>query len=179
MPAGSTATLTFYMRIASVAAPTNSMMTVTVDGTVVQTFSETAAAEPGYTQRTIDLTAFANGQPRQLSFNYNRPGGAAGSDSFLLDDVELRTTAPAFASITGRVFTPAGAALRNAQVTLIDPQGARSIATTSSFGVYTFTNVPTGAGTYTMTVASKRYRFSPKTLTVGGNLTAIDFVGLE
>lgn len=154
-------------------------MTVTIDGTVVQTFTEPATAEPGYTLRTIDLSAFANGQPRQLSFNYNRPGGAAGSDSFLLDDVELRATnQQTFASITGRVFTPAGSALRNAQVFLINPEGIRTSATTSSFGVYTFNNVRTGV-TYTMTVSSKRYRFSPGSVPVNGNLTGVDFVGLE
>jgi hypothetical protein len=179
-PAGSTATLTFYMRVASVAAPSNTTMTVTIDGTVVQTFTEPATAETGYTLRTVDLTPFANGQARTLSFNYNRPGGAAGSDSILLDDVELQaiTNMPPTASMTGRVTTPSGVNLRNAAVSLIDEQGVRITATTSSFGIFTFSNVSTGR-IYTMTVASKRYRFNPKTITLTGNLTALDFVGLE
>lgn len=176
--AGSTATLTFYMRVASVSAPSSSTLTVTIDGTVVQTFTEPAAAEPGYTQRTVDLSAFANGQPRQLSFNYNRPGGTLGSDSILLDDVSLTAVAQTSATITGRVFTPTGSAVRNAPVALINPEGIRTIATTSSFGVYTFSNVPTGR-TYTMTISSKRYRFTPRSIDVNGNLTGVDFTGLE
>lgn len=178
MAAGSTAILTFYMRVASVSAPSSSTMTVTIDGTVVQTFTEPATAEAAYSLRTVDLSAFANGQPRQLSLNYNRPGGATGSDNFLLDDVTLTATAQPFATVTGRVLTPTGTAVRNAPVSMINAEGVRVVATTSSFGVYTFNNVATGR-TYTMTVASKRYRFSPRTMEIGGNLTGVDFVGLE
>jgi subtilisin-like proprotein convertase family protein len=176
---GSTATLTFYMKIAVVRAPTSSVMTVTVDGTVVQTFQEPATAETAYTLRTIDLTPFANGQPRLLSFNYSRPAGATGSDSFLIDDVELQAvTGPTTASMTGRVTTPTGTNLRNVVVSLINEQGVRTTATTSSFGIFSFTGVPTGR-TYTMTVASRRYRFAAKTIPLTGNMTNVDFVGLE
>ncbi len=82
------------------------------------------------------------------------------------------------ATISGRVTTPSGQNLRNAVVTLIDSSNARRTATTSSFGLYSFDNVPTG-GAYTMTVASKRYRFSARNVQITGNLTGIDFVGLE
>lgn len=81
-------------------------------------------------------------------------------------------------TISGRVTTPTGLGLRNAIVSLIDPQGIRRIATTSSFGIYTFEMVATGQ-TYTMTVGSKRYRFAPQFVSVQGTLTNIDFTGLE
>jgi cytochrome c peroxidase len=81
-------------------------------------------------------------------------------------------------SVAGRVTTPTGQALRNAIVGLTDASGVRRSVTTSSFGVYTFTGVPAGAG-YSMAVASKRYRFSPRIFDISGNLTGIDFVGLE
>lgn len=81
-------------------------------------------------------------------------------------------------SVSGRVTTPAGQNLRNAIVSMIDSQGVRRTATTSSFGIYQFDNVRTG-DTYTMTVASKRYRFSPKVLPIDAALTNVDFVGLE
>lgn len=81
-------------------------------------------------------------------------------------------------SITGRVFTPSLQGLRNAVVTLIDSANVRRTATTSSFGVYSFTNLTLNE-TYTLTVASKRYRFSPRILVVDGNLLNIDLVGLE
>jgi len=92
--------------------------------------------------------------------------------------VQQATTNPTFAQITGRVVTPGGQALRNAIVTVIDANGNRLTATTSSFGVYTFASVQTGQ-IYTATVTSKRYRFSPQTLQVTGNLTNVDFTGLE
>lgn len=88
------------------------------------------------------------------------------------------TVAVPSASISGRVTTPAGLPQRNAIVSLIDAAGARRVAFTSSFGTYTFADVPTGA-TYTMTVFSKRYRYNPRTQPVSGSLTNVDFVGQE
>ncbi|MFT3745087.1 MAG: peptidoglycan DD-metalloendopeptidase family protein [Pyrinomonadaceae bacterium] len=84
----------------------------------------------------------------------------------------------ASATISGKVTTPSGGALRNVVVSLIDSANVRRTATTSSFGLFSFENVATGAS-YTMAVASKRYRFSPQVLQVNGNLTGVDFVGLE
>ncbi len=91
-----------------------------------------------------------------------------------------RSTIPAESavSITGRVTSPGGQPIRNARVVLTDSAGAQTVATTSSFGVYTFSNVLGGAA-YTAGVLSKRYRFAPRTLTPNGNLSDIDFVGLE
>lgn len=87
------------------------------------------------------------------------------------------TATPTF-SISGRVSTPDGLGLRNAVVTLIDAGGVSRHATTSSFGVYLFENIPSGSN-YTVTVSSKRYRFAPQILTLTGDLTALNFVGLE
>lgn len=81
-------------------------------------------------------------------------------------------------SISGRVTTPGGQGLRNAVVSLIDAQGIRRTALTSSFGIYSFDMVTTGQ-TYTMTVGSKRYRFAPQFVPVQGSLTNVDFMGLE
>ncbi len=83
-----------------------------------------------------------------------------------------------FVSVSGRVTTPAGQGLRNAVVSMTDSLGARRTATTSSFGIYTFENVRS-AEEYTFAVSSKRYRFTPRILTVGGNISNLDFVGLE
>jgi hypothetical protein len=88
--------------------------------------------------------------------------------------------APASANVTisGRVSTPAGLGLRNAIVSLIDSQNVRRLATTSSFGLYSFDNVRTGE-TYIITVGSKRYRFSPRIMPINSALNDVDFVGLE
>ena len=179
IPSGTVTTLTYFLRVAEVTAPTNSTLTVTVDGSVVQTLTEPALPDAGFTQITVDLTAFAGGGQRLLSFNYTRPAGTTGSDSFIIDDVTLATSCGTpVVNVGGRVFTPAGIALRNAVVSLIDAQNVRRTATTSSFGIYSFDNVRTGE-TYVVTVGSKRFRFSPQILQFNNSLSNLNFVGLE
>lgn len=82
------------------------------------------------------------------------------------------------ASVSGRVFAPNGQGLRNAVVTMTDSHGVTRTTTTSAFGLYTFDQVPMG-GTYTLRVSSKRYRFSPRSVTVSDNLSNLDFFGSE
>ncbi len=85
---------------------------------------------------------------------------------------------PSTVSVSGRVTTPGGAGLRNAVVSLVDSVGLRRLATTSSFGLYSFQNVAPNE-TYIISVSSKRYRFTPRTQLITGNVTDADFVGLE
>lgn len=81
-------------------------------------------------------------------------------------------------TISGRVTTPTGLGLRNAVVTLVEPSGIRRTATTSSFGIYSFANVPSGQN-YTISVTSKRYRFAPRIQMISQSVSDLDFVGLE
>jgi hypothetical protein len=81
-------------------------------------------------------------------------------------------------SISGRVLSPGGQAIRGAAVLLTDAAGTVRTATTSSFGVYTFANVRQALG-YTLTARSKRYRFSPQQFALSGDLTNFDLLGLE
>jgi len=81
-------------------------------------------------------------------------------------------------NISGRVTTPSGAGVRNAVVSLTDTHGITQLATTGSFGFYSFVNIPPG-GNLTVSISSRRYRFAPRTITADGNLTGVDFVGLE
>lgn len=113
--------------------------------------------------RTVDLMA-------------SNANGGDGTDIGALES-QSEPSQP-FASISGRVTTPAGQNLRNAVVTITGQQGLRRTATTSSFGVYSFAEIPTGLN-YFIVVSSKRYRFSPRSVAVAGNLTNVDFVGLE
>lgn len=88
------------------------------------------------------------------------------------------TQAATFVSISGRVLNPNGSGLRNVLVFLTDPQGNRRTANTSSFGNYSFTNIPSGQS-YTVSASSKRYRFSPVILFADSNLSNVDLIGLE
>ncbi len=81
-------------------------------------------------------------------------------------------------SIAGRVLTPSGQGLRNATVTLIDPNGNRWTATTGSFGNYQFENLELGRD-YMVTVNSRRFRFATRTINLASNLSGVDMIGLE
>lgn len=106
----------------------------------------------------------------------NSDGGTGGDYIY----ATTASTAPPSTPVTlgGRVTTPSGQPLRNAKVILTTSSGSQTFATTSSFGLYSFTSVPGGAD-YTISVSSKRYRFTPRVLTPTANATDIDFVGLE
>jgi len=92
--------------------------------------------------------------------------------------IQQATASPAFASVTGRVLTPDGRALRNAVVTIIDTAGIRQSATTSSFGLFSFDNDVSGQQ-YIFSIQSKRFRYAPAMVTINATLTLPDFVGLE
>ena len=88
-------------------------------------------------------------------------------------------TAAPTVSVSGRVFTTIdGQGLRNAIVTMTDPQGLQRRAVTSTFGNYQFDNVVTGQ-TYIFSVASRRFRYAPQLVPVNGTLTFFNFLGLE
>jgi subtilisin-like proprotein convertase family protein len=84
---GAPASLTFQMWIGAVNAPFTDVLNVRVDGTIVQSFPEPATAETGYTPRTIDVSAFANGASHAILFEYIGPGGAV--SNFSVDNVVL------------------------------------------------------------------------------------------
>lgn len=111
----------------------------------------------------------------ELYFQSNRPSGAGGEDVYV-----TRRSGPTAAGVmvSGRVLTPDGRGLRNATVTIIDSEGTRRSATTSSFGYYSFEDVEVGQS-YVIGVSSRRYRFASRLVNVFDTLTGVDFVGQE
>jgi hypothetical protein len=91
-PNRGSATLTYFLRIGVVNAPQSTVLRVIVDGNTVQTITEPATAEAAYTQRTVDLSAYADGQAHTIRFDYNRPGGQSVSENWTIDDVALNYT---------------------------------------------------------------------------------------
>ena len=83
-------------------------------------------------------------------------------------------TTAASAEISGRVLTPSGGGLAKAKVVLTNANGENITVTTNSFGYYRF-EVESGQSVV-ISVASKRYRYSPKVLNVGEDLYESDFV---
>jgi hypothetical protein len=96
-------------------------------------------------------------------------GSIAADNSVTLDNL---------ATVSGRVTTPFGAALRGATVRILCSNGSRRTATTSSFGVFTLNDVAIG-GTCNITVLSKRYRFTPRSVPLTNDVSGIELVGLE
>lgn len=86
------AELRYWMRNGTVATPFTDIMTVEVDGVPIQTFPEAATAEGAYTERTFDMTAFADGASHVLNFHYVQ--NAAGTASWVVDDVALNVPCP-------------------------------------------------------------------------------------
>ncbi len=90
---------------------------------------------------------------------------------------DLLTTS-ATVSVTGKVLTSDGRGLRNAQVFMTDAEGNRRAAITSSLGFYSFTDVEAG-GFYVIGVSSKRYRFEMRAVSVGDNISDLDFLAID
>lgn len=88
-----------------------------------------------------------------------------------------RATPSAQHQLSGRVITVSGRGIPRANVTLDDGTGNLRYATTNPFGYFRFANVPTG--TYTVSVSSKSYSFTPRTISVSSSITGLDFVALE
>lgn len=80
--------------------------------------------------------------------------------------------------VSGRVLAPNGGGLRNAIVVLTDSRGVSRFARTGGFGYYQFEDVQAGE-TYVITVNSKKYQFTPRTLQVLDTLDDVDFVAVE
>ncbi|MGF1431715.1 protease pro-enzyme activation domain-containing protein [Kitasatospora sp. LaBMicrA B282] len=87
IPAGCKATMSYYLHIdtSNPSSTADDTLTLTANGTAVQTFSNLDAAS-GYVQRTVDLSAYA-GQSVTLTFTGAQNGN--GQTSFVLDDTAL------------------------------------------------------------------------------------------
>lgn len=143
-----------------------------------------------WTQFTVTITGVPAPTRGRLAFRYFvTDGGPLGINSNYIGVDTLSyscsstptptpTPAPTIVEISGRVITPSGLSIASASVSLTDSSGVRRMATTSSFGIYRFENVP-ARDAYVIGVSTKRYRFASRVLQVSGNLANIDFVGLE
>ena len=92
--------------------------------------------------------------------------------------VLLNTGVVPFADVDGRVITSDGRGLRNAIVSITDSNNNVRTATTSSFGFFSFDNVPTRQ-MFVFRISSRLFRFQLRNVQIDGNLTLPNFVGLE
>jgi hypothetical protein len=94
LPSGaSSAILAFNLWVSGVSDPFTDTLEIQVDGVTQATITEPTAAEGGYTLRTVDLTAFADGASHTIKFLYTQPANG-GNASFNVDDATLIVTCP-------------------------------------------------------------------------------------
>ncbi len=91
---------------------------------------------------------------------------------------QAASSVPAFATVSGQILTAGGLGLRNAVVSITDATGTRRSVQVSPLGFYSIENVATGIN-HVISVSSKRFRFASRTVNLTGNLSNVDFVGLE
>ena len=80
-------------------------------------------------------------------------------------------------NVGGRVSV-GGRGLRNAVVVLTDMQGVSRTSRTSAFGYFRFEEVEVGA-TYTVSVISKRFQFTPQIVMVTDEISELNFTVQE
>lgn len=178
LPVGQ-ARLVFWMRVGTVSSPFTDVLNVRVDGAIVQSFPEPAVAEGAYTQRIVNLNAFANGAAHAILFEYIGP--TTGTASYVIDDVAVNvcdTPTSAAVPVSGRVVTPHGTGVGRIWVTLLDTfTNETRVTQTRGDGSYAFDEVPAG-NFYIISVSGKRYSFSPgsHSLNVVNPVSNVDFV---
>jgi hypothetical protein len=166
----------------------------TLSGTTGLTFSAGDGAQDTVMTFTGTLTninaALTNANYRS-NLNYTGPAGitidtddlgnvGAGNNQTDSDVISLNVVAPTAAqvSVSGRVATSSGNGIVNAAITITGQDGIPRTTRTSPFGYYRFDNIPSGQS-YLVNVSAKRYRFSPRFITVGDDLTEVDFTPNE
>jgi alpha-tubulin suppressor-like RCC1 family protein len=118
----------------------------------------------------------ANLVNRTFSRNFARREICAQTTS-LSPFVLAQAPTAALVSISGRVLTPDGQGVRNAQVKLTGAGGAIRFATTGTFGYFRFEEIEAGQ-TYMLEIISRRFTFANpvRVLSVADEVTDADFI---
>lgn len=138
-------------------------------------------ASPGV---PLTINSVALNSPTQVTLNINTVAATPGTHTIRITNPDGQFTSfnlpvlvptAAGVSVSGRVVTATGLGIRGALVTLTDLNGTAWTAFTNGFGFYRFDDVSAG-GTYGLAVAAKRFRFETRVVSVGDELTNVDFV---
>lgn len=120
---------------------------------------------------SFGLTTDQRGAPRPLNIP-SIPNAADGAD---IGAFEVRVLSAATATISGRAMTRSGRGVSGAVVRLTDQNGSIRTARTNQLGYFRFVGVAVGE-TYTLSVFSKQYQFTPQVISVNENTTDLNFV---
>ena len=139
-------------------------------------------AAPAYITSTIPIPAAAAGHNIQLRWRVATDSSftASGATGVRIDSISVTTqtascqiTTAAHVAIAGRVLTSDGAGLRNAIVSIRDQTGHTRTTITSAFGYYRFDDVE--LGNYIVDVASRRFTYASRLISVNDQLVDVDF----
>lgn len=86
--------------------------------------------------------------------------------------VQILSPTAAHVSVSGRVLTPDGRGLQSAIVTMTGQSGNVRTVRSSSFGNFSFADVPAGE-IYVFEVVSKKYQFAPQVMSVSEDITEL------
>jgi hypothetical protein len=102
----------------------------------------------------------------------------AGRSANALVTGRLRSENQPLTTVSGRLMSVSGNPIANVMVVMEDENLNNRFVLSNGFGYYTFTGVEEGA-TYTISMSSKRFTFSPPSQTIGvtSAVSNIDFVG--
>lgn len=131
---------------------------------------------PGLYSQTVQLPA---GLPPFWSYRVWFGQIRGNGNSMQIGEVELlgRPTGPTAAgvSVSGRLISPRGRGVTNAVVFMTDSTGHSRRTRSSGQGDFQFDDVEAGR-TYTLTVASKLFRFSPRIVSVVDPISGLDLM---
>ncbi len=80
-------------------------------------------------------------------------------------------------TVAGRLLDSGGNFVPHTRIVMTDPSGNSYPAISSSFGYFSFLNIPIGTS-YVITVSSKRFTFSPISINVDDNVSGLEIVAL-
>ena len=130
---------------------------------------------------TQSVVASGGGQASGGAFNVTGTAGQAlagtlsNGEPFNVRGGFWQNSSSSNVSVSGRVLTIGGRGVRNAMVNLIDPISGTQQVLTGPLGAYRFNSVVPGR-TYTISIMSRRFLFTPQMVSVNDALTGVDFI---
>lgn len=118
----------------------------------------------------------------EIMLRWSSLGASAQGDGIGVDDIAITAVGPTAgeASISGRVTTATGIAIRGAYITVQGLDGTLKTTITNSFGFFNLTGLDVGE-TYVVSVSARRYTFENSSITVNltDNFTGLNFVAVQ
>lgn len=146
--------------------------------------------EPGRLKIAVYGALPATGDGTYVNLRFNVIGGAGSATPMNITNLVINDgTEQVYASsgsltvaasanngmLRGRLLSATGRPVGNARVTVTNTMSSLRSAVTNPFGLFEFSNLGVGE-TYTVTVDSKRYTFTPRTVSITDGVVDLDMI---